>query len=321
MSRPAWMRRTILLPLALVVAGALPARAQVPAEPDGPQPSLTRAAGSCLDVGLALAAVSQDGSLAEAIALPSPNASLTAAGNSMRRIVVEAPALVGACADFEGVWGDGTAASLGAKLTLQGAATSVVNAAPMARDAVEERGKGPRRLERVLRAQVKLEKPGRYPVTALLEVAVDQAATIGSSAGPGKRDAVKVPFVIEVREPQRPKPEPKPAPVAGGAVSGRVLDADGAPIAKALVLAAPRATGALVPPPSTSRRPSTFSDENGDYRLELPVGSWALGAMRGNTNAAGGPIVWWDGRVTLEEADPVTLADGDLREGIDFRLP
>lgn len=425
--------------LALFAAGSLPAIAGAPTTVDGLLQSTNPNREHCVNVGLALAAMSEAGLVAETMSLPSPNAS-SLTGAAVRRIVVDAPASVGACVEFEGVWGDGTVGGASLKLSVLGPATSAALSPAMATANLSERGRGPQRIQRKLEALAKLEKPGTYQLTALVELTASKGganASGSSPAGETARDSMRVPFIVELRAasgrnpqpgpgpspneygsieghvygangqaiegavilPSRPatlaspggpvgsangtrtdadgyyaiklpvgkylvravardhaaqyykgaaeakdaelvpveagqrtedidfalalaappNPGPAPAPLTG--VSGKVVDADGNPIVRAMVQAAPLATGAIAPPPNT-RRPTTWTDENGEYLLELKPGAYAVGAIRANNNSAGGggPMHWWDGKDALEDADPIMLVEGDLREDVNFGL-
>jgi protocatechuate 3,4-dioxygenase beta subunit len=106
-------------------------------------------------------------------------------------------------------------------------------------------------------------------------------------------------------------------------LSGHVSDAAGAPVAHALVKAVQRPALSSARPGGDGRSTVVYTDENGDYQVIVVPGVWAIGAGPAPTSGARdrGPTVWWDGKPTLDAADLLTLADGDSRTGIDFKLP
>jgi hypothetical protein len=113
-------------------------------------------------------------------------------------------------------------------------------------------------------------------------------------------------------------------------ITGTVTKADGSPLAKAMVMAVNRAPQPQNPPPGGSPTlgtagPVTFTDDNGHYTLVVPPGIFAIGAGAGDNRspqigARVRPSLWWDNHDKLEDADLLTLADGDTHDGINFQL-
>jgi hypothetical protein len=96
-------------------------------------------------------------------------------------------------------------------------------------------------------------------------------------------------------------------------IRGRVTNAEGRPLARALVLAA-------YPPDQPGESPrlvwSSFSDASGDYQLYLPPGAWFLAAAADWRSES---LTWWGGTGSLEEADQLGL-DADSTVQADFTL-
>jgi len=103
-------------------------------------------------------------------------------------------------------------------------------------------------------------------------------------------------------------------PAAAWAIRGRVVDASGAPVARALVVAAPpdRSGGG-------GRRPSAaaFSDAAGQYVLPVPTGAWLVATT---LDWRGGALTWWGGDGSLAMADTVPVGDDSPSDGIDLML-
>ncbi len=108
-------------------------------------------------------------------------------------------------------------------------------------------------------------------------------------------------------------------------ISGKVthiVNGGEEPLAGAMVTAMSRPTAITPGGNPNTRGPVAVTDEDGNYTLQVPPGTWAVGAtQRGPTgSAAGTPTVWWDGKEKLEDADLLALVDGDVKADIDFLL-
>ena len=117
---------------------------------------------------------------------------------------------------------------------------------------------------------------------------------------------------------------------AGGVISGTVLDRDGAPAHGVLVAVEGRLNqfGRTVPLPSLG----TTTNSRGEYRLfGLAAGSYVVNAI--HPLAFRGPLVTADGAgaesyvslfhpdsLSAKSAVPITIAAGEERSGVDFRL-
>mgnify|MGYP001102913886 CR=1 FL=1 len=101
-----------------------------------------------------------------------------------------------------------------------------------------------------------------------------------------------------------------------GRVAGRVIRADGTPIARALVVAVARRRG-LTPGEALPVLGVALTDADGRYRLYVEPGAGVLGA-----SAIGSvePTVWWLGRTSLAAADPITVTDNGPVVGFDFTI-
>lgn len=97
---------------------------------------------------------------------------------------------------------------------------------------------------------------------------------------------------------------------AGGALSGRVTDADGKPLAEAVV---------FVVNPDTRRWSDATTSRNGTWTIRsLPAGTYRVQYLAPyGVNAVG---QWWKGATTIDAAATVTVADGKTVRGLDARL-
>jgi hypothetical protein len=103
----------------------------------------------------------------------------------------------------------------------------------------------------------------------------------------------------------------EPAPAAR--VRGRVLGADGPPVAGALVLASrPDPAGGARPPSAAA-----YADALGAYELPLAPGGWLIATTR---DWRAGELSWWGGDGTLGLADAVPVGDAGPSDTIDLRL-
>lgn len=103
--------------------------------------------------------------------------------------------------------------------------------------------------------------------------------------------------------------EPNPA----GLVRGRVMDAEGQPVARAAVIAA-------LPDEASPDRPwlvsAVYSDADGSFRLAVPPGVYYLAATRSRRPE---DLRWWGGDGSFEQADRFGVA-ADPVQGIELRL-
>lgn len=113
----------------------------------------------------------------------------------------------------------------------------------------------------------------------------------------------------------------QPKPVA--TVNGTVTSANGAAVAGAVVMAVKRQPSSDPSiAPNTRAAATTRTDAEGKYTLKLDPGSYALGASLPALSAARqGKTLWWDGKAEIKDADLLELADGAVREGVDFKMP
>ncbi len=224
-------RSVLILVLLALVTAASPAAAQEdPVAPTDPEPSLAQnATGPCLPVGLALAVLSSDGTVADI--LPANEVDDTTAAGG-RTIILNGPGVVGPCAQFQGYWGpQGAGAALSKLMLYQYGATtgaSVDGRKLVGRDGLEVKRRGPTRHAARLGAYTKLEKTGKYRFVAEFSVAATQADSTGA-AGKTVEESLRVPFVVEVRE----KAERKTGAVEGFVYA--VREGERQPVAGAVV--------------------------------------------------------------------------------------
>jgi hypothetical protein len=104
--------------------------------------------------------------------------------------------------------------------------------------------------------------------------------------------------------------EPSPA----GLIAGRVTDAGGAPIARAVVIAA-------IPDNGPNRSPvlsaAVFTDDAGEYRLAVPPGAYFLATSLTRRRE---DLVWWGGDGSFGQADRVGVNGAVPVRGIDIVL-
>jgi hypothetical protein len=116
------------------------------------------------------------------------------------------------------------------------------------------------------------------------------------------------------------------APAPHATVSGVVRDKDGNLAKKALVMAVrrPLPPTPLDPAGGAVRGPTVFTDDSGAYIIVVEPGTWAIGAGPGLNARPGStvplPTLWWNDKTKLEDADLLTLADGDANADINFQL-
>lgn len=338
------MRRLIrrhlpLAALAILLAGVSPVLAQRSPSPNPGTGSST--AELCAPVGLALAVIGDTGVAAEAMG---QGAALTSIGSraTARKLVAYAPAAVGACADFQGYWGDTASGKAFAKLTLFGDQNTDLGSD----DASAAHAMGPVRATDSLKVLTKLADPGTYSFVALLEVtAVKAGSNTGARAGEAQ-DGLKVPFTVEVRE----RPQPQPRQPQEGFITGTVRNADAAAIEGARVNASPGVnaanprrpgggiqpiipgvldgvTGAIDPARPDSavggedqNRPGSaaggvLTGPDGTYRLALAPGKYLISA-----GADGFVSQWYDGAALPDGATRIEVKAGETTAGIDFKL-
>jgi hypothetical protein len=325
---------TPILLIAAVFAMSLPAAAQT--EPGQPAPSPVKpiepAAVPCVPVGLALAVLSQDGTVADI--LPAPlRAGEKPIDTAGRTIVLPGPGPVGACADFQGFWGPGASGLEGARLLLYRLpAATDVTPEPIARDGFEEARTGPSMLQKPLRVITKLGEPGTYHFVAVLSVVANPRPATTNADG-GVKDALRVPFTVIIKEP----------PALGG-IEGFVKDEAGNPIAGAVVMVVPPAKarvakqpgetlpiigpkpnsvdpiaiiddGAIGGPITNAGAGKVVTDEKGHYRIEVPAGKYIVGAQ-----GRGLQMQFFKGKANLKEADPVEVKANETTSDINFTL-
>ena len=334
---------TWLSALALALVLALPAAAQRgtdPGQPVQPAPNpRTTDVVRCERLGLALAVVSQDGTIADIIAAADA-AGTTRPGATLARpvtrtILIDAPTKVGICADFSGYWGPGAAGTERVVLSLLAVNPPSTTNTPAASDSLDETKTGPATSQRSLKAALLIDKAGTYAFTGRLTVEA------GATGGQAVRDAFQVPVVVEYRE--KPK---------SGAIEGTVLDADGRPIEGARVHYSslgtsnpgrPRVVLPVEPPVllgvdsadasvtdanaallaadqdqggRAAKDPTTaLTDKDGKYHLDAPAGRYVV-----NAEAKGFKTQWYNGKDNAREADPVDVTAGNTTAGIDFHL-
>ena len=152
------------------------------------------------------------------------------------------------------------------------------------------------------------EAPGPSRFVAVLTV----SATPDGGA-PAVR-TVRLPIDVDLRLP--------------GAIEGRVLGADGQPLAGALVraqqIAVARPLGLPFDPPSTDaalqadrgqNAGGAATDADGRYRLPVMPGNWAV-----RVDADRHKVQWFEGAAAQRDAKPVTVAAGATVASIDFQL-
>lgn len=330
-------RLTPLFALALLLALGGAAMAQPdpgrPAEPDPAPVRPQEPREVCVPAGLALTVINADDVLAEAMPLPARNDSDRPDPNvdPARRIVVEGPVLVGACAEYQGFWSEGAGGTGAARLVVFQHADATAAAAlnPVARDGVEKTLRGPARLSERLKAVTALREPGTYYFTAVLTAVAEKPAT-SAAVEARDEDAHRTRFVVEIRKP----PEK-------GAIEGTVYGEHGEVLAGARVAAVParresgsgdrieaptlvgtaaettvQSVAGKVPfGPVPEAGPTVVTDREGKYRIEVPAGAYTVMAA-----ARGYRVQWYRGADSAANATPVRVGSGATTGGIDFRL-
>jgi hypothetical protein len=104
------------------------------------------------------------------------------------------------------------------------------------------------------------------------------------------------------------------APNPRGWVTGRVIRADGEPVADALVVAVSREGATAAPFPSGR---AIFTTESGGFTLHLPPGAYAIGVTADWRRM---PALWWEGRASAEEADVVVVGEEGEEGWVEFVL-
>lgn len=350
--------RGLLVLIAVLLAGAAihPALAQRGSQPDPNQPNPAqpnpRASNeACAAIGQAFALIGDTGLAAEAMGTP---ATLASTGSNLggARLVVYAPAAVGACADFQAIWGDTAGGNAAAELSLLDANGQLLGSD----DANAARRRGPARHSETLRAMTKLSEPGSYSFLARLAVKATGSASNTAPTAPTAADRLEVKLQVEVRA--RPTTRP-----ATGWIAGTVRDVNGAPIAGARIHAtlatnagvAPRRPGAVLPfdpanleavdpgalelalleagpsadaeaslaaspgldqsPVSPSLTRGAVSNAEGQYRLPAAAGKYFVTAV-----AEGFEAQWYEGAAAAADAKPVAVTAGAGTDGIHFVL-
>ncbi len=104
----------------------------------------------------------------------------------------------------------------------------------------------------------------------------------------------------------------------GGSIAGHVQDDNGDPIAGVKVSAMSsnsQAPGGVPGLPGIMQM--TITDENGDYKIDgLPADDYVVAAMLLYTGS--GEIKYWNDKDSFDDADPVTVGEGEDVTGIDF---
>ncbi len=310
-----------LFALVLLAAGPVAYGDDAPAPSPAPvQPERV----ACLPMGLALAVISQDGLVADILPALRPDA---ATDNAERIIVLPGPGKAGACAEVQAFWGPGARGTAAAEVLVYPRDLTNALANPIAGDRFKEERNGPSIHQGRLRALARFEKPGRYPLVAILKVRAERPAS--TAARPEAReDAIRVPFVVQVLD----QPQPQPF----GAIEGVVVCADsGQPLAGAVVWAANKLPVSVTPPrdraPIVAPRPDAESpeqagapvegayravtDEKGHYRIELPAGRYIVAAV-----ARGFAIQYYQGKDEPHNADLVPVKPRQVTGEINFKL-
>ncbi len=283
---------------------------------------------ACLPTGLALAVISQDGLVADILPALRPDA---VADRTERIIVLPGPGKAGACAEFRGYWGPGAYGTAAVELLLfaRQATDDAGNALgnPIAGDRFKDERRGPSSHEQPLRALAPFEKPGLYPLVAVLKVRAQRPATT-STQPEAQEDAIRVPFVVQVLD--QPQPQPR------GAIEGFVYNAQtGQPLGGAVVWAANKLPVSVSPPrdraPILEPRPDAqdldqatlpvegafraVTDEKGRYRIELPPGRYIVAAA-----ARGFAVQYYQGKDDPRNADLVPVTPRQTTGDINFKL-
>lgn len=344
--------------LFVVLALALPAAAQVapgqpgqpvqpgqpgqPGQPSQPRPE-PRQPERCVAAGLALAVLSQDGTVADILGAGDNRATQPQIGASRQMtIVVDAPTAVGACADFQAFWGPAKGGKAAAKLAIFNAPMDNASPALASDGADETRALGPATFSKKLHAVTKVDQPGTYNYVAVLEVSATP------DGGQAVTDGARVPFTVVFRA------QPKP-----GAIEGTVYGSDGKPLAGAQVTVDPVRT-AIGPRPPFAGMPiegpivlgaaaeltgreaqatdgqmtadgiqqdqdqaqggrgntnAALTDANGHYRIVTLPGKYAASAEAKDHKAQ-----WYNGKDNARDADPVEVQAEATTSGIDFHL-
>ncbi|MBK6769620.1 MAG: carboxypeptidase regulatory-like domain-containing protein [Ardenticatenales bacterium] len=262
----------------------------------------------CVGAGTALAVLSPGSAIADVITPRTTSRGATvgsAAGPT--KIVLTKPGLVGACADFRGYWTDGASGAEDATLRLMAVGADGAETEVAIQNVADTRT-GPALRDARLRAATRVEAPGPSRFVAVLTV----SATPDGGA-PAVR-TVRLPIDVDLRLP--------------GAIEGRVLGADGQPLAGALVraqqIAVARPLGLPFDPPSTDaalqadrgqNAGGAATDADGRYRLPVMPGNWAV-----RVDAARHKVQWFEGAAAQRDAKPVTVAAGATVASIDFQL-
>ena len=231
----------ILMAIALAAA-ALPASAAgVPVNPHqsdlGPNPPVSKDE-VCVPIGLALAVISRDGTVADILPAPADPNQPDPGPGAGRTIVLRHPAAVGACAEFNGFWGPGVTGTAASTLVLyQRMLDSAADTLqPVARDGLSETRRGPAVHHAALKAAIKLAKPGKYHFLAHLTVSATQPTSAGAAAQPVEEE-LRVPFSVEVLD----EPDGPPLGALEGIVRASSPDGGTTPLAGATVMAMPYA--------------------------------------------------------------------------------
>jgi len=317
-----------LIPIAAllaVFAGVAPATAQ--RSNPSPNPG-TNTSEVCAQVGLALAVIGDTSVAAEAMG-HGARSTIGSRAPAALKVVANAPAAVGACAEYQAFWGDNAAGTAEAKLTLFDA-----NGGALASDvAVGMTAHGPNRLNKSLKALTKLADPGTYDFVALIEVKASKPGNNNGVSAAEAQDALKVAFSVEVRQRGQPQPQPEP-----GFIAGTVRNADGGPIEGARVNVArgsntvtprrPIGTLPVVPgipyggagAVDQARNPGSaaggaISGPDGTYRLATAPGKYLVTA-----GADGYLMQWYKGAAGSVGATVVEVKAGETTADIDFSL-
>jgi hypothetical protein len=158
--------------------------------------------------------------------------------------------------------------------------------------------------------------PGKYLVTASAEGYLMQ--WFNSAAGAADATLVEV-KAGETAADVNFNLQPKPV----ATVNGIVTNAGGAVVAGAVVMAVKRqpATDPSIAP-NTRVSATTRTDAEGKYTLKLDPATYAVGAsLPALSSVRQGKTLWWDGKAEIKDADLLELADGTVREGVDFTMP
>jgi|GEM_PF-3726881 len=261
----------------------------------------------CVGAGTALAVLSPSSAIADVIApRTTSRGSNVGSAAGPAKIVLTKPGLVGACADFRGYWTAGAAGAEAATLRLM-AVGADGSETEVAVQEVTDAQTGPAGRDARLRAVARVASPGASRFVAILTVS---ATPDGGAAIVG---TVRMTIDVDLRLP--------------GAIEGRVVGADGQPLAGALVRAqevrTDRPLALPFDPPRTDalqadRDPNAggaTTDADGRYRLPVMPGTWTV-----RVDAAMHKVQWFDGAAAQRDADPVAVAAGATVPNIDFQL-